>query len=394
MIGALDGLVVLDFSRLLPGPYCTWLLADMGAEVIRIENPREIEKQAKIFGWDKLPETERAGLRETDILARNKQSMMLDIGHAASRDILHALARRADIVVEDYRPGVLAGLGLGYDDLSAVNPGLIYTSLTLCGQTGPYRDKPGHDPVALSIAGVQSRIGEDPDAPSFAGIPVADVVTGTHAAFATLAAVQERHRTGRGRHVDVAMSDCAMSLLVNVLSRHSDLSSIPPRGTRRADMGLWRTRDGKFICTTDMEPRYWAIFCETVGRPDFVALQNDVESRPEIRSALEAIFRERDLDEWLAILGAAGTQFAPVHSIAEALEDPHNKARGMALSYQGAGGRTVRQIGQPVRFGQESPVRWLGRAPGADTEALLEDIGLSKAEIETLRTTGALGAEL
>ncbi|CAE7938874.1 unnamed protein product, partial [Symbiodinium necroappetens] len=182
-----------------------------------------------------------------------------------------------------------------------------------------------------------------------------------------------------------------MSLLVNVLSRHSDLSSIPPRGTRRADMGLWRTRDGKFICTTDMEPRYWAIFCETVGRPDFVALQNDVESRPEIRSALEAIFRERDLDEWLAILGAAGTQFAPVHSIGEALEDPHNKARGMALSYQGAGGRTVRQIGQPVRFGQESPVRWLGRAPGADTEALLEDIGLSKAEIETLRTTGALG---
>ncbi len=393
MSGALAGLKVLDFSRLLPGPYCTWLLADMGAEVLRVENPREIAKQAKVFGWDRLPPETRAQLRENDILARNKRSLMIDIGHEDALPVLQDLARWADIVVEDYRPGVLDGLGLGFQALSAINPRLVYASLTLCGQTGPYRDKPGHDPVALSIAGVQSRIGEDPDAPSFAGIPAADVITGSHAAFAILAALHERHGTGQGRHVDVAMSDCAMSLLVNVLSRHPDPASIPPRGTRRADMGLWRTRDDKFICTTDMEPRYWRIFCDTVGRPDFAPLQNDVERRPEIRAALEAIFAQRDRDEWLAILENAGTQFAPVHDVGEALADPHNRARGMVVETIGAGGATVRQVGPPVRLDTGNPVRWLGHAPGTDTEAVLAEIGIGGTDLDQLRRSGALGAE-
>lgn len=393
MSGALSGLKVLDFSRLLPGPYCTWLLADMGAEVLRVENPREIAKQAKVFGWDRLAPEQRAQLRENDILARNKRSLMIDIGHADALPVLQELARRADIVVEDYRPGVLDGLGLGYQNLSAINPRLVYASLTLCGQTGPYRDKPGHDPVALSIAGVQSRIGEDPDAPSFAGIPAADVITGSHAAFAIMAAIEERHRTGQGRHVDVAMSDCAMSLLVNVLSRHPDPALIPPRGTRRADMGLWRTRDGKFICTTDMEPRYWRVFCDTVGRPDFAPLQNDVDRRPEIRAALEAIFAQRDRDEWLTILESAGTQFAPVHDVGEALADPHNRARGMVVETIGASGATVRQVGPPIRLDAKNPVRWLGHAPGTDTESVLAEIGIGGTDLDQLRRSGALGAD-
>lgn len=393
MSGALAGLKVLDFSRLLPGPYCSWLLADMGAEVIRVENPREVSKQAKVFGWDKLPEADRRRLREIDILARNKRSIMLDIGHDDARPVLQDLAKGVDIVVEDYRPGVLAGLGLGYEALSELNPGLVYASLTLCGQNGPYRDKPGHDPVALSIAGVQSRIGENPDAPSFAGIPAADVITGSHAAFAILAAVHERGRTGRGRHVDVAMSDCAMSLLVNVLSRHPDPATIPPRGTRRADMGLWRTKDGKFICTTDMEPRYWRTFCETIGRPDFGPLQNSVDSRPEIRSVLEAIFLEKDQVEWLAILETAGTQFAPVNDIAEALADPHVRARGMVVEAVADDGRAVTQIGAPVRLEEGGSLRWLGHMPGADTQSVLSQLGLGPLEVEKLKRSGALGAE-
>ncbi|MHA6300006.1 CaiB/BaiF CoA transferase family protein [Devosia sp. CAU 1758] len=393
MSGALSGLRVLDFSRLLPGPYCTWLLADMGVEVLRVENPREIAKQAEVFGWDRLSPEKRAQLRENDILARNKRSLMIDIGHADALPVLQDLARWADIVVEDYRPGVLDGLGLGFEALSAINARLVYASLTLCGQTGPYRDKPGHDPVALSIAGVQSRIGEDTNAPSFAGIPAADVITGSHAAFAILAAIEERRRTGQGRHVDVAMSDCSMSLLVNVLSRHPDPTTIPPRGTRRADMGLWRTRDDKFICTTDMEPRYWRVFCDTVGRPDFAPLQNQVERRPEIRAALEAIFAERDRDEWLSILESAGTQFAPVHDVGEALADPHNRARGMVVETIGESGVTVRQVGPPVRFDARNPVRWLGHAPGTDTESALAEIGIGGADLDQLRRSGALGAE-
>src|SRR5690606_34486612 len=184
-----------------------------------------------------------------------------------------------------------------------------------------------------------------------------------------------RHATGRGQHVDAAMSDCSMSLLVNVLSRNPDISTIPPRGTRRADMGLWRTRDGKFICTTDMEPRYWRIFCDTVGRPDFGPLQNDVSRRPEIRAALEDIFAQRDQAEWLTLLEKAGTQFAPVYDIGEALADPHNIARGMVVTPAAPSGREVRQIGQPVRLGgQETHIRNLGHAPGADTEAVLAEL--------------------
>src|SRR5690554_3853534 len=133
MAGALEGIRIVDFSKFLPGPYCTWLLADMGAEVIRIENPREIAKQAKVFGWDKLSPDDRKALRETDILARNKRSIMLDIGDETAQDAIKALVKTADVVVEDYRPGVLEKVGLGYEALSAINPGLIYTSLTLCG---------------------------------------------------------------------------------------------------------------------------------------------------------------------------------------------------------------------------------------------------------------------
>jgi crotonobetainyl-CoA:carnitine CoA-transferase CaiB-like acyl-CoA transferase len=375
-MSALEGIRVVDFSKFLPGPYCTWLLADMGADVIRVENPREIAKQAQVFGWDKLSETERAGLREGDILARNKRSTLLDMGDPETLEAIRQLVASADVVVEDYRPGVMEKIGLGYEALRAVKPDLVYASLTLCGQTGPYRDKPGHDPIALSIAGVMSRIGENPDEPSFSGIPAADVVTGTHAAFAILAALRERDRTGQGRHVDVAMSDCAMSLLVNVLSRYPDPTKIPPRGTRRADIGLWRTRDDLFICTTDMEPRYWRAFCEAVGRPDFIPAQNDAGRRPEIRSALEIIFAARTRAEWLEILQAAGTQFAPVLDVTEALEDPHNLARGMVLETK-TSTRTVRHIGQPVRLGESTEVRNLGRFPGADTEEVLAELGIA-----------------
>ncbi len=392
MAGALDGLRVLDLSRLLPGPYCTWLLADMGADATRVENPRELDKQARVFGWDKLDTAARATLREADILARNKRSVKLDIGNSAVQRVIRQLAAKADILVEDFRPGVLSSLGLGAEDLRRENPGLIYCSLTLCGQTGPYRDKPGHDPVALAVAGVLSRIGEDPDAPGFPGVPVADVIAGTQAAYAVLAAVIARGRSGEGQHVDVAMSDCAMSLLVNVLSRHPDPASIPPRGARRADMGLWRTKDDKWICTTDMEPAYWRRFCAAVGRPEFIALQNDIDRRPEIRATLEACFATRTLQGWLDLLEQSQTQYAPVLSIGEALEHPHNRARGMVRNETARDGSTLHQIAPPVRL-RETPdrPRNLGRLPGSDTTEILSRLGLSGKEIEALEREGAFG---
>lgn len=379
---ALEGLRVLDFSRLLPGPYCTWLLADQGAEVIRVEHPRELAKQAKVFGWDRLDDAGRARQRARDMLARGKKSICLDIGDPGAQAALRRLAATVDVVVDDYRPGVLAGLGLGHAVLADANPGLVYTSLTLTGQTGPLAGKPGHDPVALALAGVLSRTGEDPDAPGLPGFAAADIATGAHAAFATLAAVMQARSSGRGQHVDVSMADCALSLLANLVARHEDPEQIPPRGTRRADLGLWRCADGAWIVTTDMEPRYWAAFCAAMGKPEYTGWQLDPTKRDAIRTGLGAAFATQPRAHWLARLERAGTQFAPVNSLAEALAEPHFVARGMVIRLDAPGG-ALTQLGPPVRLaGFTAPAP--AAPPGAHTGEVLRHLGLGDAEISAL----------
>ena len=378
MNGPLAGIRVVDFSKFLPGPYCTWLLADLGAEVIRIEHPRELAKQARVFGWDKLPEAERARIRGQDIFARNKRSLLIDPGAAESRAPIEALLRSADVLVEDYRPGVLDSMGFSYEAVAALNPKLIYCSVTLCGQTGPYRDKPGHDPVALAVSGALSRIGEDPDKPGSAGVPVADLLSGSNAVIGILAALQARHTTGRGQRVDIAMSDSAMALIAPVISRNPDLSRAPGRGRHRADCGVYETGDGRFIVVTDMEPRYWERFCTAMGCPDFIAAQNDRARRAEIIDWLNAAFLTRPLDHWLGLLAEADTQFAAVNSVEEALADPHNIARGMSLRIESAGG-TIRHIGSPINLSDTPAIPPRpARIAGADTDAILTELGFPK----------------
>ena len=378
MAGPLQGIRVVDFSKFLPGPYCTWMLADLGADVVRIEHPRELAKQAKVFGWDKLPETERARIRGQDIFARNKRSLLIDPGAAESRAPIEALLRSADVLVEDYRPGVLDSMGFSYEAVAALNPKLIYCSVTLCGQTGPYRDKPGHDPVALAVSGALSRIGEDPARPGSAGVPVADLLSGSNAVIGILAALQARHMTGRGQRVDIAMSDSAMALIAPMISRNPDLSRAPGRGRHRADCGVYETGDGRFIVATDMEPRYWERFCRAMGCPDFIAAQNDRARRAEIIEWLNVAFLTRPLDHWLALLTEADTQFAAVNSIEEALADPHNIARGMSLRVESEGGM-IRHIGSPINLSDTPaiPPRPACIA-GADTDAILTELGFPK----------------
>jgi crotonobetainyl-CoA:carnitine CoA-transferase CaiB-like acyl-CoA transferase len=365
--GALDDVFVVDFSKFLPGPYCTWMLADLGAEVVRIEHPRELAKQAEVFGTAGQSPAEHRLRRARDIFARNKKSVLLDPGEAASRPTLEALIRRADVLVEDYRPGVMAGMGLSYDDAAALNPRLVYCSVTLCGQTGPYRDKPGHDPIALAISGALSRVGENAAAPQFPGLPIADLMTGSNAVIGVLAALHARQASGRGQHVDIAMSDTAMALIATTVARNPDLSRLAPRDRRRVDTGLWRCADGRWICTTDMEPRYWARFCEAVGRPDFIPLQLDADRRAEMIAELEAVFLTRTSRVWLDVFEGARTQAAPVLEVAEALADPHNVARGMAPKHRTEDGVEVQHIGSPIKLSETPPVfRRLGALPGAD----------------------------
>ncbi len=374
-MSALAGIRVVDFSKFLPGPYCTWMLGDLGADIVRIEHPRELAKQAAVFGWDKLSEEERARIRAGDIFARNKRSLMLDPGADESRAAIEALIAVADVLVEDYRPGVLEAMGYGYAAMAALNPRLIYCSVTLCGQTGPHRDKPGHDPIALAISGALSRIGDDPARPHSAGVPVADLLTGSNAVIGILAALHARAATGAGQRVDIAMSDSAMALIAPVISRNPDLSRAPPRGKLRADCGIYETADGRFLATTDMEPRFWQRFCEAMGVPQFAPLQNDAGARANIVATLEAAFRRQPLAHWLALLGQADTQFAAINSVAEALDDPHNVARGMVLTIDSPGG-PVRHIGSPIKLSATPAVApRAARVAGSDNDTILSELG-------------------
>ncbi|MFV3127039.1 CaiB/BaiF CoA transferase family protein [Niveispirillum sp. KHB5.9] len=393
MNGPLSGLTLVDFTKFLPGPYCTWMLGNLGADVIRVENPRELAKQAQVFGWEKLSPDARADLRARDIYARNKRSLVIDPGHEEAKSVIGALVANADILVEDYRPGVMEAMGYGPAAMLALNPRLVYASVTLCGQTGPYRDKPGHDPVALAIAGALSRIGEDADKPSFPGVPVADLLSGSNAVIGILSAIIARGVTGKGQHVDVAMSDASLALVASTISRNPDLSNVPGRGKRRADSGIWETADGRFITTTDMEPRYWQRFCTAVGRPDFAAAQMDIGRRAEIAEALAGIFRTKTLAEWLAVLGEADTQFAPIHDLPGALADPHNRARGMVFEVDLPGGGKAPHIGLPIRLSDTPPAPpQPAHIAGGDSDDILAGIGLSQSDIQALRDKGALSA--
>lgn len=384
---ALGGIRIIDFSKFLPGPYCTWLLAEMGAEVIRIENPRELAKQRKVFGWDKLSEEENARLRAQDIFARGKKSVLIDPGSDDGRAAIHRLIAEADVLVEDYRPGVMASMGYGADEMAVLNPGLVYCSISLCGQTGPYARRPGHDPVALAISGALSRIGDDPERPSFPGVPVADLLSGSNGAIAILGALLGRGTSGKGQRLDIAMSDASLPLIANVVSRNPDLAKAPPKGMHRADSGIWRTADGLYLVTTDMEPRYWRLFVDAIGLPELAGRQMDRAGRAEMKQQIAAVMATRTRAEWLDILAAANTQYAPVLTIAEALDDPHNRARGMAVEVALPSGGTALQIGSPVRLEGQQPAGITASPPGADTHAVLSKLGLTDDQINALKGT-------
>lgn len=384
----LAGCRVLDFARYLPGAYFGWIAGDMGADVIRIEHPRELAKHARMFGGNGGDgQLRRARARPT--YTRNKRSLMLNPGRAEAAPVLRAMIERADVLIEDYRPGTMAAMGLGYDAVRAINPRLVYASVSFAGHDGPLAGRAGHDPAALAAAGVLSRL-NGLAAPTLPGVQVADVMAGSHATIAILLALQKRQASGEGCHVDVAMIDAAMPLLMVALGRADDPAAIaPPDGSWHPKGGVWRCADGLYLCTTDMEPRYWARFCDAVGRPDYVAHQFDTDAHPAIHADLAAMFATRPRDAWLSLLTAADTQVMPVLSPVEALRSPQAEARGMhvVLPLDAAG--AIEQIGTPFRISgvAPGPHRPAG-LPGAERDAILAELGFSTDAIARLDQSG------
>jgi crotonobetainyl-CoA:carnitine CoA-transferase CaiB-like acyl-CoA transferase len=386
---ALEGVRILDLSRLLPGPFATLILADLGADVIKIEQPGEGD-----YARSYRPRLGDAGAI-FQLLNRNKRSLLLDLKTAEGKEIFIGLARRADVVIESFRPGVMSRLGLGYDQLTHENPRLIYVAITGFGQNGPYAGFAGHDLNYMAWSGALALSGKRGDEPLPLPVQVADLAGGAlPATIGILAALLARANTGRGQMVDVSMTDGTTALLMGAIGDLAATGQVPVRGEGRLLGGrpcyrVYRTSDGKHVALAALEPKFWHAFCERVGRPDLKerAAPSDPGERTRVEHQLETLFATRTRAEWTELLAAADVCLAPVLDPEEALADAQLRARRLLtpLLLPGAQGETPQVRATPIFSETPATVRTPPPALGEHTDALLAELGYDAAARASLR---------
>jgi crotonobetainyl-CoA:carnitine CoA-transferase CaiB-like acyl-CoA transferase len=373
----LDGIRVLDLSRLYPGPFCSMLLADFGADVICVEARR-------FEGEPSMPST-----------MRGKRHVSLDLSRPEGREVFLRLTREADVLLEGFRPGVTDRLGVGYEALRAVNPRLVYCSLTGYGQTGPWRDLVGHDLNYLAMAGLLDQTGSGPDAPpAIPGTQLADVAGGgLSAALGILLALQARERTGRGQFVDISMTDGVMGMMGYATTFWWMAGQKMERGRsmltgRYPWYRTYRCADGRYLSIGAVEARFWSVLCEHFGRPEWTARQYDEAALPEQHAFFEARFAERSRDAWFEELRPLAVCVAPVLDVEEAFESEHARVRGLVAEVE-VEGRPLKLLGVPIKL-SETPGRVERRPPrfAEHTDAVLRELGYADAEIAELRAKG------
>lgn len=392
-MGPLTSLKVLDFSTLLPGPYATLLFADLGADVLRIESPHRPDLVRE------LPPMVGSQSAAAGYLHRSKRSLALDLKRPEAVAVVHRLVAEYDIVLEQFRPGVMARLGLDYASLRKLNPRLIYCSLTGYGQDGPYRDRSGHDINYLALAGVSEQCRREGERPVPLGIQVADVAGGSlHAVAGILAAVIHRDRTGEGQTVDVSMCDTAFAL--NALTGSAWLGgNVASRAGQDWLNGgthydYYTTRDGRYLAVGSLEPVFLARLCAVLDlEQEMVLAQSAAPSdRARFKASVSEAIASADLAEWCVRFDGADACVEPVLSFDEACEQPHLVARGMVVEVPDGEGGSQRQIGQPLRFGAgEAHYSHTGSVVGGHTSEVLAELGYDEAEIVALERCGALG---
>jgi len=400
MSGALDGIRVVDLTHTAPGPYCTMLLGDLGAEVIRVEEPpvREGRRSGRGTGAGSDPE-EEARRNAFNALARNKRSIVLNLKHTEGREVFYRLAANADIVTESFRPGVVQRLGVDYESLRPTNPRLIYCSITGYGQDGPYRDLPGHDINYIALGGALALTASDSTPPIPPGNLVADFAGGgMHAALGILAAIVARARTGEGQYVDSSMTDGVMALMASYASNFFASGDVPIVGQHRhlrtyPWFMAYRTEDGKYFSLGCSEPWFYANLCRAVGREDMVPYQYDAgERRDEFRGFLEQLFLTKNQEEWFTFCREYEICGAPAYTIDEALDDPHMRHRGMVAEIDHPRFGKISQVASSMKLSATPPsIRRLAPGKGEHTDAVLRELGYTDSEIERLAAEGVLG---
>ncbi len=378
----LAGVRVLDLTRLLPGPVCSMHLADLGADVIKIEDTGAGDYAAPAL---------RA------LVHRNKRALRLDLKQPEGVAVLHALARDADVLIESFRPGVTDRLGVGYEALARINPKLVYCSITGYGQTGPQRHEPGHDLNYCALTGVTDQVGPRGGAPALSNIPMADLIGGSlTSAMGLLAALFDAARTGRGRHVDIAMADSMLAHAVVPMVTLAVHGQTRPAGTDKLSGGLpcyavYATRDARHLAVGALERKFWDRFCEVIGRTDLQAQHQpaDAAASDALRAELTEIIGSQTLAHWQQKFDGTECCVSPVLRLEEALQAPQFQARGLVIAPQQEGGAT--QIASPVKMtGYRFEVRRPAPLPGEHNREILLEAGYDAQAVAALEQQGVL----
>ena len=389
----LSGIRILDLSRLLPGAYASQMMADFGADVIKVEEPGTGD-----YGRFMPPHGPGGMSLYFVAINRNKRSITINLKTEQGREIFQRMVRQADVVLESFRPGVMERLGLGYEQLKELHPGIIYCAISGYGQDGPYRLRAGHDLNYAGYAGLlhynRSSYGE----PAMPPTQLGDLAGGSYMAIiGILTAIVGRTQTGVGRKIDVSMTEGVMSLLPLVTTTYLNTGKAPRPGHSSLDGGLpcyniYETKDGKHVTLAALEPKFWHTFCTHVGHLELLPFHMPVGpgEREQAMDMLRAIFKTRTRDEWVAELGETDACIGPVYSIDEALNDPHAQSRGISVS-SGAGTETFQTLPSFPRISEnEYEQRYAPPTIGEHTADLLHEAGYSDEEIAQFTAGGAI----
>jgi crotonobetainyl-CoA:carnitine CoA-transferase CaiB-like acyl-CoA transferase len=374
----LQGIRVLDLSRVLAGPYCTMVLGDLGADVIKVESPEGDETR----GWGPpFAEGESAYYL---CVNRNKRSIVVDFKTEDGRAVLRKLILQSDVLVENFRPGTLARFTLDFESASALNPSLIYCSISGFGQSGPLRDKPGYDFMIQAMGGLMSFTGEPDGEPMKVGVAVADLFAGQNAVIAILAALQARTLTGKGQQLDISLFDSQLGMLANVASNYLISGKLPRRyGNAHANIvpyQSFQSSDEWFIVAVGNE-RQFEKFCEVIGEPElahdarFAANAGRVENRDALISILKPIFRKRAANNWLSALEAAGIPCGPINTLDKVFDEPQVKERELLIHMEHPSIKNLQLVGSPLKL-SDTPVEYRLPPPGLaeHTQQILREI--------------------
>ena len=385
MTSPLSSIKILDFSTLLPGPFATMILADMGADILWVDNVK-----SKIDQED----SKTASIRE--YLGRSKRSIALNLKKPEAVDIIKRLVDEYDIIVEQFRPGVMKRLGLDYKTIFKINPRIIYCSITGYGQTGPYKDRAGHDINYLATAGVSSHSGRKNNGPILSGVQIADIAGGSLPAVSgILAAVIQRIQTGEGQYIDISMTDGSFALN-SIHGADFLLGGSEPKFESTILNGgsyydYYQTKDGRYFSVGSLEPKFFQQLCKVLEKTGYIKTESDLQSQDteELKFQIASIFKQKNYEDWCIMFSAIDACVEPVLTFTEAVNHPQLKSRKMIVDVPADNGSYKKQIGNPVKFSlSETDYRHIGVQPGTHSKEILLEIVFTEPELKILFDQG------